>query len=83
MISNTGIGLSVKEQGQIFSRFHRVTETRSRDVQGVGLGLSIAHSIVDAHGGRIEVESIPGRGSTFRIVLPICSSESCPGKISS
>jgi hypothetical protein len=70
MISDTGIGLSKNELQQIFSRFHRVTETRSKDVRGVGLGLSIARSIAEAHGGRIHVDSIPGQGSTFTVHLP-------------
>jgi heavy metal sensor kinase len=70
MISDTGIGLSKNELQRIFSRFHRATETRSRNEKGVGLGLSIARSIVEAHGGRINVESTPGQGSTFTIQLP-------------
>jgi len=70
MISDTGIGLSEDEQQRIFSRFHRATETRSRDEKGVGLGLNIARSIAEAHGGRIDVESTPGQGSTFTIHLP-------------
>jgi heavy metal sensor kinase len=69
-ISDTGIGLSKDEQERIFSRFHRATETRSRDEKGVGLGLSIARSIAEAHGGRIQVESTPGQGSTFTVLLP-------------
>jgi len=69
-ISDTGIGLSQDEQQRIFSRFHRATETRSRDEKGVGLGLSIARSIAKAHGGRIQVESTPGQGSTFTVLLP-------------
>ena len=70
MIADTGIGLSKDEQQRIFSRFHRATETRSRNERGVGLGLSIARSIAEAHGGRIDVESTPGQGSTFTIHLP-------------
>ncbi|MDZ7597604.1 MAG: heavy metal sensor histidine kinase [Desulfobacterales bacterium] len=73
MISDTGIGLSEDEMKQVFNRFHRVTETRSKDVRGVGLGLSIAQSIVVAHGGRIHVDSTPGQGSTFTILLPSTS----------
>jgi signal transduction histidine kinase len=69
-VSDTGIGLSAAEQKQIFNRFHRSTETRARDVKGVGLGLSIVHSIVAAHGGRIHVDSTPGQGSTFTVYLP-------------
>jgi two-component system OmpR family sensor kinase len=69
-ISDTGIGLSQDEQQRIFSRFYRATEMRSRDEKGVGLGLSIARSIAEAHGGRIQVESTPGQGSTFAVFLP-------------
>lgn len=69
-ISDTGIGLSANEMEQIFDRFHRVTDSRSADAGGVGLGLSIARSIVEAHGGRIEVESVPNRGTAFTVVLP-------------
>jgi heavy metal sensor kinase len=69
-ISDTGIGLSEDEQQRIFDRFHRATETRARDESGVGLGLSIARSIADEHGGWIEVESTPGQGSTFTLQLP-------------
>jgi len=69
-VVDTGIGLSKDEQEQIFSRFHRATETRSRDEKGVGLGLNIVRSIVEAHGGRIHVKSTPGQGSTFTVFLP-------------
>lgn len=69
-ITDTGVGLSEKDQLSIFNRFHRSTDTRSRDEKGVGLGLSIARSIAEAHGGRIEVESVLGQGSTFAVILP-------------
>jgi two-component system OmpR family sensor kinase len=69
-ISDTGIGLSQEEQKRSFSRFHRATEARSRDEKGVGLGLSIARSVAETHGGRIQVESTPGQGSTFTVFLP-------------
>jgi heavy metal sensor kinase len=70
VISDTGIGLSKDEQNKIFDRFHRAVETRSRDERGVGLGLSIARSIAEVHGGRIEINSTPGKGSTFKVFLP-------------
>lgn len=69
-ISDTGIGLSADEQAQIFNRFYRAAEARSQRGGGAGLGLSIAQSIAVAHGGRIEVESTPGQGSTFTVSLP-------------
>jgi heavy metal sensor kinase len=70
-VVDTGVGLSKEDRQHIFNRFHRSTETRFRDAKGVGLGLSIAQSIAEAHGGRIEVASTPGKGSTFKVVLPI------------
>jgi heavy metal sensor kinase len=69
-ISDTGIGFTKDEQEQIFNRFYRAAEARSQRGGGAGLGLSIAQSIAVAHGGRIEVESTPGQGSTFRVSLP-------------
>jgi heavy metal sensor kinase len=69
-VTDTGIGLSKDEQERIFRRFHRGTTAGTGDGQGIGLGLSIARSIAEAHGGRITVESSPGRGSTFSVFLP-------------
>ena len=69
-ISDTGMGLTQDEQEQIFKRFYRAAEARSQRGGGAGLGLSIAQSIAVAHGGRIEVESTPGQGSTFTVSLP-------------
>lgn len=69
-IQDTGIGISADEQSLIFERFYRVDKARSRNDGGSGLGLSICRHIVNVHGGSIEVESIPNKGSTFRITLP-------------
>lgn len=70
-VADSGVGISAAELGHIFSRFYRSTETRDRDQRGVGLGLSIVRSIAHAHGGRIEVDSLPGKGSTFSVLLPL------------
>lgn len=70
-IKDTGIGISKEEQGNIFNRFYRVDKSRSKETGGVGLGLSIVQWIVHAHNGKIEVESDMGRGSTFKVFLPI------------
>jgi signal transduction histidine kinase len=69
-VSDTGIGISTEEQREIFQRFYRSAEARPRTEGGAGLGLCIARSIAEAHGGRIEVESSPGQGSTFTVLLP-------------
>ncbi|MEJ2427316.1 MAG: heavy metal sensor histidine kinase [Deltaproteobacteria bacterium] len=69
-ISDTGIGLSEDEQERIFTRFYRAVEARSQREGGAGLGLCIALSIAKAHGGQIQVESTPGQGSSFKLLLP-------------
>jgi signal transduction histidine kinase len=69
-ISDTGPGIPADQLDRIFERFHRLDPGRSRDKGGAGLGLAIARAIVEAHGGRIYAESVPGRGATFRIDLP-------------
>jgi len=70
-VKDSGIGIPQDEQRKIFERFHRVGTGLVHDVKGSGLGLSIVHHIVDAHGGNVAVLSEPGSGSTFTIRLPI------------
>ncbi len=69
-VSDTGIGISPEDLPHIFERFYRADQTRSRDRGGSGLGLAIVQSIVQEHRGSIEVESTPGKGSTFLLTLP-------------
>ena len=74
-VSDTGIGVPKAEQARIFERFYRVDTARSREAGGTGLGLAIAKHIVEAHGGRIWVESELGRGSSFHFSIPIFEAE--------
>jgi PAS domain S-box-containing protein len=69
-VADRGIGIPLDEQGRIFERFYRVDDQLSRQTQGSGLGLYLAKAIVDAHRGRIWVESTPGKGAAFSFALP-------------
>jgi two-component system OmpR family sensor kinase len=68
--------LSPEEADRVFERFYRADASRSRASGGIGLGLSIVAAVAEAHGGRVSAESEPGRGSTFRITLPLLSQSS-------
>jgi signal transduction histidine kinase len=70
-ISDQGIGIPSEEWDRIFERFHRVENDVTRRMRGAGLGLAVCQGIVEAHGGRIWVESQSGAGSTFCFTLPI------------
>jgi heavy metal sensor kinase len=69
-VQDTGIGISQEHLPYLFDRFYRVDKARSRAEGGVGLGLAISHWIAEAHQGSIHVESAPGKGSTFTVLLP-------------
>jgi two-component system OmpR family sensor kinase len=70
-VSDTGPGLSPEDSERIFERFYRVDGARARESGGVGLGLAIVKAIVEAHGGDVRVNSTPGRGATFSVVIPV------------
>ncbi|MGE5841036.1 MAG: two-component system histidine kinase PnpS [Deltaproteobacteria bacterium] len=69
-VRDEGCGIEKKHQDRLFERFYRVDKARSRKLGGTGLGLSIVKHIMEAHGGRVSVESQPGRGSIFTLHLP-------------
>lgn len=69
-VIDTGIGIPVAEQEQLFNRFFRGSAAREREIRGTGLGLHITASIVSNHGGDVSIESVVGRGTTFTVRLP-------------
>jgi len=69
-ITDQGLGIPKKDVGRIFNRFFRVDKARSRAQGGTGLGLAISREVIEMHNGRIWVESVEGKGSTFYITLP-------------
>jgi heavy metal sensor kinase len=70
-VSDTGVGIPAEHLPHIFERFYRVDKSRSRSEGGAGLGLAISRRIAEVHGGRIEVASEAGKGSTFTVFLPL------------
>jgi two-component system, OmpR family, phosphate regulon sensor histidine kinase PhoR len=70
-VADNGFGIEEKHLGRIFERFYRVKDERTRYINGTGLGLPIVKGLLDAMGGMIEVQSTPGEGSVFTVLLPI------------
>jgi signal transduction histidine kinase len=70
-VEDTGIGIAPEDQGRVFERFYRVDKARSRQMGGTGLGLSIVKHVALAHGGNVSLKSAPGRGSSFRVQIPL------------
>ena len=70
-VSDTGIGIPADKISRIFDKFFQVDASATRSFGGTGLGLALVKQIMEAHGTRVEVESTPGVGSTFRFNLPI------------
>ena len=70
-VSDTGIGIAAEDQSRIFERFYRVDKSHSKESGGTGLGLSIVKHAVQYHGGRISMDSAPGKGTSISVSLPI------------
>jgi heavy metal sensor kinase len=79
-VIDTGPGIAPQHRAHVFDRFYRVDTARARERGGTGLGLAIARWAVEVHGGRLELESEEGQGSTFRIVLPASTSQPSSGR---
>ena len=69
-VSDDGIGIEREHLGRLTERFYRVDGSRSRDTGGTGLGLSIVKHVVQRHGGGLDIQSEPGKGSNFRLKFP-------------
>ena len=74
-VRDTGVGIPAESVGHVFERFYRVDKARSRKSGGSGLGLSIVRNMVERNGGRIDVESVVGEGSTFTLTFPAFDTE--------
>ena len=69
-VADSGIGIAPEQRARIFDRFWRSPEARERTADGSGVGLAVVSELVDVHDGRVAVESVPGRGTTFSVFLP-------------
>ncbi len=75
VVADTGSGIGANDLPHVFEHFYRADESRARSSGGTGMGLAIVKSLVEAHGGRVSVESAPGTGSVFTVTLPRQSQE--------
>lgn len=80
-VADTGVGIPPQELERIFDRFYQVEDHMTREHGGMGLGLSIVRGLVELHGGRVRVESVPDQGSRFVVVLPARASGKVPAML--
>jgi signal transduction histidine kinase len=73
-VTDQGIGIATGDQPRVFEKFYRVRSSNTELIAGTGLGLTLVKHIAQAHGGSVDVESSPGRGSTFSIRIPVTNS---------
>ncbi|HEX3549870.1 MAG TPA: ATP-binding protein, partial [Candidatus Elarobacter sp.] len=71
IVRDRGIGIPEHERGKLFGRFARASNARALGIGGTGFGLYLVKTIVELHGGTIDVESVEGQGSTFRVIVPV------------
>ncbi len=70
-VADQGPGLDAEDAARVFERFYRADPSRARDRGGTGLGLAVVAALIEAHGGRVELDTTPGSGATFRVRLPV------------
>jgi two-component system sensor histidine kinase SenX3 len=70
LVTDQGVGIPAPALNRLFEKFYRVEDARIRNVAGTGIGLYLVRQVIEGHGGRIDVESTPGAGTTFRLRLP-------------
>ena len=70
-VSDQGIGIPQEAQAHLFDRFYRAQNAANAGIRGLGIGLAVVAAIVTQHGGRVEVTSVEGQGSTFTMYLPL------------
>jgi signal transduction histidine kinase len=69
-VEDQGVGIAAEALPRVFDKYVRIANPETASVRGLGLGLSLVRALAEAHGGRIEVSSEPGKGSCFRLLLP-------------
>ncbi len=80
-VSDTGVGIAAEDLPHLFERFHRVRGSKSRTHEGTGIGLALVHELAALHGGTVQAQSSVGKGTTFRVIVPLGSGHLDPAKV--